>query len=255
LSNTVAIKEVLDFTVFKYSTGAPLFTVDYAKQSNVSTTAERLSIRGGQGNYKIIDLDHTKDCTFGAMLPIVDVNALAVKLGVDVTTGAKTAPNKQILTAGASNTITLAATPLAGTLKLYALENERDLGTVQVAGTPASVENTYSLAGRVITLNATTGATGNKFIAFYDYTSGTTAQNIKITASELPNFIYITGRGIMDDDQEGQKIPVSFKIHKAKVKPEFTLTMAGTEATEIDFTTDCYSIYNSDGVREYCYII
>jgi len=258
MSDTFAIKEVLNFTVFSYSSsgyGDALFYVDYAGQSNINTTGERLPIRGGQGNYKILDLDHTKDCTFASMLPLVDINALAVKLGVSVTEGATSATMQEILTVSASNTITLSATPTGSTLKLYKLSDERDLGVEQTAGTPASTPNEYSISGKVVTLNSTTAPENSKFIAFYEYTSGTTAQNVKITASDFPSFITITGRGIVDDDQDGQKIPVSFKVHKAKVQPQFELTMAGDSATELDFTTDCYTIVNSAGKREYIDIV
>ncbi len=261
MSNTFAIKEVLDFTVETYSPtgrGNILFTVDYANNTTVSTTGERLPIRGGQGNYKIMDLDHTKDCMMNATLPIVDIKALAVKLGVSVSTGAKTAVMQETkTTAGATPTITLASTPLAGTLKVHLITTgtERDLGTEQTAGTPASTVNTYSITGKEITLNATSGVAGTKVFISYDYTSGANAQNVKITASNFPAFITIRGRGLTDDDQSGTKVPVSFKIHKAKVKPEFELTMSPDAATELPFECDCYTILNSDGVREYVDIL
>lgn len=258
MSNTFAIKEVLDFTVYNFSatgTGSVLFTVDYAKNTNISTTAERLPIRGGQGNFKIMDLDHTKDCSAASMLPIVDINALAVKLGKAATTGASRATMKEILSASGTNTITLKETPLTGSLKIYRLQFERDLGVEQTVGTPATQPNQYSISAKVVTLNATTAPQGTKFIVFYEYTSGVNAQNVKITASDFPAFIAIAGRGLVNDDQEGKKVPVSFKIHKAKVKPEFELTMASDAATELDFSVDCYTIINSAGEREYIDIV
>lgn len=258
MSNTFAIKEVMDFTVETYSAsgrGTLLFYVDYAGNTSIQTTAERLPIRGGQGNFKIIDLDHTKDTMFNSMLPIVDVKALATKLGVSVTEGAKTATKTETFTVGATPTLTLAATPLANTLKIHKMLFERDLSTEQTAGTPASTPNEYSISGAEVTLNATTAAEGTKFLVSYEYTSGANAQNIKITASDFPNYITIRGTGLVDDDQEGQKIPVSFKIHKAKVQQEFELTMEGTSATELAFNCDCYTIKNSAGTREYADIV
>jgi hypothetical protein len=254
MSDTFAIKEVLDLNVFTFASsgyGNLLFTVDYAGTTNVNTTGERLPIRGGQGNYKILDLDHSKDCTFVGTFPLIDINALAVKLGKSVTKGAKAVPTKEILSASATNTITLSNTPLANTLKIYKLAFERDLGAEQTVGTPASTENAYSIADDVVTLNATTAPTGTKFIVTYEYTSGANAKNVKITASDFPNFITITGRGLVDDDQEGKKVPVAFKVHKAKVQPAFELTMASDTATNLDFTTDCYTILNAAGEREY----
>ncbi len=258
MSNTFAVKEVLDFTVEKYVSsgrGDILFTVDYATQTNINTSAERLDIRGGQGNFKIISIDHTKDCTFAATLPIIDIKALAVKLGKDITKGATTAPMKEILTADASNTITLSQTPITGTLKVYQLVGERDLGTEQIAGDPALNQDEYSISGTTITLNATTAPEGTKFIVFYDYTSGINAENIKITAEDFPQFIKITGRGLVNDDVEGTLFPVSFTIHKAKVQPNFELTMSSDSATELDFTCDCYTILNANGEKEFVDIV
>jgi hypothetical protein len=258
MGNTFAIKEVLDYNVFKYSAdgyGDLLFMVDYAGQSTVTTASERLDIRGGQGFFKLLSIDYQKDCAFNSTLPLVDVNALALKLGKDIKTGATKAPKKVILTASASNTITLPDTPLDGTLKIYKLVLERDLGAEQKVGTPATTEDTYSIAEKVVTLNSTSAPENSKFVCTYEYTSGTKAQDIKITATDFPNFITITGRGLVDDDQAGQKIPVSFKVHKAKVQPAFELTMASNAATELAFNVDCYTILNDDNEREFIDIV
>ena len=256
MSNTFVIKEVLDFSVEEYSAtgrGNMLFSVDYAKSSSVQTTSERLPIRGGMGHFKILDIDYQKDCMFNSVLPVVDVNALAVKIGKSTTTGSVTTPNKQILTAtGATPTITLASTPITGTLKVHVLSLERDLGVEQTSGN-ASTPNEYSISGKVITLHSS--LENQKMVVFYDYASGAAAQNIKITATDFPNFITITGRGLVDDDQEGKKVPVTFRVHKAKVKPEFELTMASDAATEIPFDVDCYTVLNSDNEREFVDIV
>jgi hypothetical protein len=253
-SNTFAIKEVIDFVVERYSSsgrGSELFHVDYASNTNFNITGERLPLRGGQGNYKLLDIDHSKDCQYVASLPLIDINALAEKLGRSVSTGAKTAFKREILTADGSNQITVAGTPLSNTLIIHALDNDRDLGTEQTAGTPATTEDEYSISGLVVTLNATTAPEETKFVATYNYTSGENAQNIKITANDFPGFVTIRGRGLYDDDQLGVTVPVSFTIHKAKVLPSFELTAEEGAATVLDFTVDCYPILNSDSDREF----
>jgi hypothetical protein len=252
------MKEVLDFSVSEYSStgyGDFIFSVDYAKSSNVKTTGERLEITGGQGNYKIMDLDHSKKCTFSSILPIVDIKALGVKLGKDVETGAVDTPIKEILTVGATNKASLTNTPTIGTLKVYLLSGERDLGTEQEVGNPGTTENKYSILAKEITLNSTTCPKDTKIVVFYEYTSGATAQNIKITAADFPTFITITGRSLVDDDVTGKKIPVSFKVHKCKVKPEWELVMGSDSATELAFDCDCYTVLNSDNEREFIDIV
>ena len=258
MGNTFVISRVLDFSVYKFATsgyGDLLFTADYAKTSTVATTGERLEISGGPNNYKIMDIDHTKRCTYNASLALVDVNALATKLGKAVTVGAKPAFKKEILTVNSSNQVTLAEEPLTGTLRIYKLVGERDPGVEQTLGTPASTESKYSISTKTITFNATSAPVNTKMLITYDYTSGVLAQNIKITANDFPGFITIAGRGLVDDDQDGKIVPVSFKIHKAKVQPGFELTMASASATELEFMTDCYTVLNSAGEREFVDIV
>ena len=249
MSKTFAINSVMDLVIEEYATsgrGTILDVIEYAKSTNIAVTSERIDITGGQGNFQIIGLDHSKKTALNIMLPIVSMQTLAIKLGQSVSTGASTnATNSQwIETTGATPTITLSATPTSGTLVVYtkASGTERDLGTVQTAGTPASVENEYSISGAVVTFNATTAPAGTCIFVSYDYTSGSNAESLQITANDFPTFITIRGRGILEDDQARTRVPVSFKIHKAKVKPDFELTMAGDTATEVAFDCDCYTI-------------
>ena len=42
MSKQLAIKEVLNADFFDYTTGAPLFRIDYASDTSIMTDAERL---------------------------------------------------------------------------------------------------------------------------------------------------------------------------------------------------------------------
>jgi len=255
MSNSFALKEVLDFTVETYSAtatrGAILFSVPYASETTISTKATRLPISGGQGNYKIMDLDYGKDITYKATLPLVDMQVLATKLGRTVATGAVSTAKKEILTANASNTITLSkGAPTTGSLKIYLLSGSKDLGVEQTVGTPATTPNTYSIATATVTLNATTAPVGTQFIVFYSYTSGITATDLKFTANDFPAFIRITGIGLGVDDFTGKTVPMAFDVKKAKVTCDFDLTMSSTKATELAFECNCYPVLDADGVSK-----
>lgn len=259
-SNSFAIKEVMNFAVERFvpsGRGDILLYVDYAGQTNLSTTAERLPIRGGQGNFKIMDLDHTKDCEFAATLPLVDTKALAIKLGKDIKKGATETPYDGIMAVGAGGVVTLPEriVPIAGTLKVYTVKFDRDIDQELTVGETTPAEGTYVITEQEIKVDPETCPEGSRVYVSCDYMSGTAAQNLKITASDFPHFITIRGIGLVDDDQAGVRIPVTFKVHKAKVRPEFELTMAGDAATELDFTTDCYTILNKDNEREFVDIV
>jgi len=246
MSKQFVFDEVLNITVSKFNTngfgGDPIFYSDYAKSSSVGTSSERLDLRGGQGNYKLYSKDHTKDATFNASFPVVDLEALGELLGKAVITGATNAPNREVLTASATNTITLAETPLTGSLRIYIKDAGRDNGIEQLIGTPATTENTYSIIDKVITLHATSGAEGTVFIAYYEYQTAITAKKISVTANDFPGFIRITGDGVVTDEVDGTKHVVKFDIKKAKVKPNFEFTMTSDGATEMLFECDLYTV-------------
>lgn len=249
MGKTFAINNTMDLVIEEYAAsgrGTILDVIDYAKSTNIAVTSERIDITGGQGNFQIIGLDHSKKTALNIMLPIVSLNTLAIKLGRSVSTGASTYATKTecLVTAGATPTITLSATPTSGTLVVYTIASgtERDLDTIQTAGTPATTENEYSISGTEITLNSTTAPAGTHIWVSYDYTSGANAENLKITANDFPTFITIRGKGILEDDQANLRVPVSFIIHKAKVRADFELTMANDAATEVAFDCDCYTI-------------
>ncbi len=63
-------------------------------------------------------------------------------------------PKVEELIGNASGVITLARTPIGGTLRVVAM----DTGTVLVAGNPASVATEYSIAGTVLTQNVARAA-------------------------------------------------------------------------------------------------
>lgn len=260
MSNTFVIKEVLDFTVEKYAVegrGDILFNVDYAGETSINTTAERLPIRGGQGNFKIIDLDHTKDCEYTSTLPLVDIKALATKLGKDIKKGKTIAPFDKTLVVDADGKIVLPTeiVPEDGTMKVYKVKFERDLDEEMEVAEAEVAAGKYKISNGTLEFDKTDCPEGTRIFVSFDYETGIDAQNIKITAADFPQFITIRGRGLVNDDQEGTIIPVTFKVHKAKVRPEFELTMAGDTATELDFTCDCYTIFNADGEREFVDIV
>ena len=246
MSNQFAFKEVINYTVQTYSStgmgGAVQFFVDYAKDSAVSTTAERLDIKGGQGNYKLLSIDHSVDAMFKATLPLLDTSALASMTGKALVTGATQIPKKEIITIAVAGTMTLSSTPITGSLKIYKLLNSRDISTEQTVGTPASNINEYTIATATVTLNATTAAIGTKFLCVYDYTSPATARKMTITANNFPGYVRITGDALAVDESDGLTYPVKFDIKKAKVKPGFEWTFASDKATEIPFEYDLFPV-------------
>lgn len=241
------IKEVMSLTVTNYSTGVPIAHIPYATETNVSTTSERLDLKGGVGNYSLTSWDHTKEMMLNINLPLVDLNLLGHLTGSGLTTGATTAHDDSIfVTTGSTPTITLKAAPVSGTLKVYLMNSDYDISTEQTAGTPASNVNEYSISDDTITLNATTAPAGTKILAMYDYTTESTSSEVTILADQFTDFVRITGTGIWRNTVSGEDENVSFDFKKCKFKPNFNLTQSSTNATSLDLEADLYFI--NDGL-------
>lgn len=209
--------------------------------------ARVLWLRGGQGNYRLLSFDHTKSMMLNAQLPLVDLNFVSLLTGKDLSIGAINVPQRDVLAANASNEITLTQTPVSGTLKIYLKSNDRDYGTEQTAGTPATTENEYSIVGTTVTLNATTAPEGTEFIAMYDYSAPSTTKTITFTADKFAKYLRITGDGIVTDQVTGSEEAVKFDFKKVKPQNNFTISMASTEFTVLDISFDLFAVDQSDG--------
>ncbi len=249
-SKQIGIKEVLNVEILDYSTQKQLFYADYAANTTIESSAERLDLRGGQGNYKLMSFDHTKNMTMKAEFPLVDFEFIAYLTGKPLAVGAAIVPKREVLTTTVAGTpvIQLASTPVSGT-RLFILTGDRDNGTEQTAGTPSSTINTYSITGATVTLNNTSAPAGTKVIASYNYTTPSIlTRTTTFTANKFAAYCTINGYGIVSDQVDGNNYPTIFKCLKAKAKNNFTITMMSTEATKLNIEFDLYAVDVSDGV-------
>lgn len=245
-----AIKEVVNCWLSKFSNDAPVCYVDYASNTSFAYEAERLDIRGGQGNYKLCSFDHTKSGTFTLEMPLVDMSFLSQLTGQEITTGTANVPKREVLTV-ASSSVTLAATPVADSISVYILDDGRDYGTEQTVGTPASTENTYSIVDGVITLNTTSCPDDSKVIVEYKYAAPATTDTITFTANQFPEYMKINGVGLWFDEYAGSNKTVVFEVLKAKPKNNFTITQKSTEATVLTMEFDLFTVDDVSGNKVY----
>jgi len=249
MSKQFAIKEVVNCWLRKYSDDSPICYVDYASDTTFSYEAERLDLRGGQGNYILVSFDHTKSGMMMLEMPLVDLEFLSQLTGQDLDIGASTAPYRETLTI-ASSQATLASTPTSGSVKVYKLENSRDYGTEQTEGS-ASNPNEYEISGGVITVNSSSIADGEKIIVEYTYSTPATTRTITFTANNFPPYMTIDGIGTWLDEYEGAEKTVIFEVFKCKPRNNFTITQKSTEATILTMEFDLFTIDDSSGNKVY----
>lgn len=249
MSKQFAIKEVVNCWLSKFSDDTPVCYVDYASDTSFTYEAERLDIRGGQGNYKLCSFDHTKSGTFKLEMPLVDLNFLSQLTGQAVSTGTVDVPKRETLTV-ATASVTLAATPVSGSLSVYKLDAGRDYGTEQTLGNATNL-NEYSIVGGVITLNGTSCPNGSKVVVEYKYAAPATTDTITFTANQFPEYMKVNGIGVWFDEYAGSNSTVVFEVLKAKPKNNFTITQKSTEATVLTMEFDLFTVDDISGNKVY----
>lgn len=248
MAKQFAIKEVVNCWLSKYTDDAPICYVDYASDTSFNFEAERLDLRGGQGNYILCSFDHTKSGMMTLEMPLVDLEFLSQLTGVDLSTAAVTVPYREVLTV-ASSTVSLASsTPtIAG---IYIQTDGRDYGTEQTLGS-ASTENQYEIDGGTITVNSTSCPDGTKLICEYTYTAPSTTNTITFTANNFPDYMKINGIGTWLDEYGGSNKTVIFEVMKCKPRNNFTLTQKSTDATILTMEFDLYTVNDASNNKIY----
>lgn len=249
------IKEVYNLNIVDFATNKPFIYVDYAEATTNENTAERTSLKGGQGYYKLMDFDHSKESTLKLIVPLVDIKLLAMLAGDDLVEGATSIFKREELMVDVNykelealnednldkKMITLSETPIdEDTVVVHKLEGLRDYGK------EVTVSN---VEGKKVEL---TGVDfGEKVVAFYQYLSPATAKKFSIKANKFPKTVKIFGDGLWRDQETGMDKAVKMMIHKAKPQANFTLTTSGSDVTTLEITFDLYPIKDADGDMSY----
>jgi hypothetical protein len=245
MSLQFGIKEVYNLNIADFTTNKPFIYVDYAEAATNENSGERTDLRGGQGYYKLLGFDHTKDSTLSLTLPLVDLKMLALLAGEDLAEGAADVYKREELTVQGDATngyyVTASETVISGTAVVNHLEGERDYGDEVTVG---------SVSGSTINLSGTVVA-GDVVTAFYQYASPTTAKKISIKANKFPKTVKIYGDGLWRDQVTETDKAVKLTVHKAKPQLNYTLTTSSADATTLEITFDMYALKDADGDMSY----
>ena len=196
MSDQFIVKEVSNLVFLDYQTQQPLGYTDYASVTTSDVKATRIEVRGGQGNYLLGVVDHSKTVTVTLTLPLVDLKFVAMLSGdtltpqsqnvyqrdkltvqvistgtINVTAGASTAGNAVVALNGTNYNVAVLATDSASSVagKIQAVLAAIPNVNATVNGTTVTVVVAGSSA---ITLTYTAGTTGTTATANVTSTNG-----------------------------------------------------------------------------------
>lgn len=249
MSKQLGIKEVLDMSFQNFTTGDPLYYVNYAMSSEIDNAATRIFLNGGRGNGRLLSFDHTKTATMKLDLPLVDISLIASLSGESVVTGAKEILNREVLTvtAGAA---ALAATPVVGaSIYVYYLDGQRDNGTAltPIGSTPASGQ--YSITSGNLTFSTTDN--GKQVVVWYQYNTPNTAVSFTNKVNKFAIPMKATGSGIATDQVTGADRACTFTIYNCKFQPNYNFTLNATAATQLQLMLDMFAVTQGNDLVYY----
>lgn len=245
------IKEVMNLSIVDFSTNKPVLYSDYAELTTNENKMNRLDLRGGQGNFKIMSFDYEKDSTLKVTLPLVDLKMLAILAGQDAVSDANANVfMRDVLQVSSDKVTTTKAVASNSTVSVFKLKGDRDHGKefVQDSATADGKYTISTLAGvTTITFDsADTNVTNGDFVVVYYMAStpATGATKISINANKFPKAVKIYGDGLWRDSETESDHIVKVTAFKARPKGDFTISMAGTSATKLEMTFDLYGVTN-----------
>lgn len=250
ISSIQVWSKTLDFVVQDYVTKAVLFRVNYATDCKIEEKFEKLEIKGGSDNQIQYTNFHSPVATFTANLPLIDDNVIAVKTGAVTKTGAqKNSFDKTYVVDASTAVVTLDVTNIVvGSMKVYNLLANEDLGTEITAVASAPTAEQYSIVANVLTFN--TVKKGASVLIVCDYMTGVNAKGVIFVSGKLPSLIRITAK-TKAEDKSGVKAIKTIIIERAKPSPDFSFETKAGSAVSLPFECEVFGWTNESGDSQF----
>lgn len=209
-NSNMANREVCDLIFVDYATKKPFLNLDFANVTTTELTGESVFAYGGKGHPKKVQFAGERGGTLTIETQIQTVKLWQLITGGDASTSAKFI-TRTVTTAGADGTaITLADTPVAGSVVVYAADDD------------CGKELPCTVADKVVTLS-TALSEGDAVIVYYLKEVTTGVQRINIKSTSIPKSFTVYGDTIMKTEND-EILP--YKLTAYKVAPQSNLSLS-----------------------------
>lgn len=224
----VANRRGSDIRLYKYSDKSLYMSIPFGRVTAVEGTANRVYAQGGQSDANIVGFDDPMTGTFRITTQIIPIELIALACtpdGVesDSTNGIEMAV-REVLKVETAGKVTLSATPVAGTLYVYAKASDMEGDPDATTATGAEV----SITG---------AAVGDEYVAYYFKTS-TTAKRVVFNNRKTPaNYIIYSDTTYKADDDS--IVAEQIKCFKAMPQKAISISYQGSgDPASMDITFD-----------------
>jgi hypothetical protein len=216
------VKEVADVTFYDMNDN-PVLYIDTLKLSNLSNDAERTYVRGGRSNAILMAFDYNRTSTFEISDALLNPRSIALQTGVEISTAPTNVYKREVVTAydeAGVATVKLSETPTT-TVRLYPSENGYDQDVPPITVEPAGVTTgpdgaTFAPTGAVV---------GDKYIAYYQFSSGDTTEMITVKSDAFSGTYKIVGDTVVTNYETKELESFQIIIYQAKINSAFEITL------------------------------
>lgn len=244
--NLNAIKDSANLYLFKKELAGEKFFAyaDYANSVSIAITSENVKAKK-KGN-DAISFDYGKTGTFSLSFEVFTKSILALLVGQDAVKGNHEYIKREVLTASASNTATMVGTAKAGTLSVGVTEDGYTF-TQELESGAAANAGEYSIAGKVITCNATDAPEGTKIMVVY-IEEGSNLEKLTINGNVFPKGFRCYFDTTMKDDNQIERM-IQVELPNIKPQANITITFDSQAVATIEITADILVDENDEMVN------
>lgn len=211
MSDTIMTnREVCDLIFVDYATKKPFLNLDFANVSTTELTGESVFAYGGKGHPKRVQFAGEKGGTLTIETQMQSVKLWQLITGGEISKSAKFVTRVEAVVDDAGTGITLSDTPMAGSVMVYAADD--DCGT----------ELACTVADDTITLTTALTA-GASVIVYYMKEVSAGVERINIKSTSFPKNFIVYGDTVMKTEND-EVLP--YKLTAYKVAPQSNMSLS-----------------------------
>ena len=210
----MANREVCDLIFVDYSTKKPFLNLDFANVSTTELTGESVFAYGGKGHPKRVQFSGERGGTITIETQIQTVKLWQLITGGEVSKSAKFVVRTELEVGTDGTAITLAETPVAGTVVVYKADD--DCGT----------ELECTVVDTAVTLTSAL-TEGDKVIVYYMKEVTDKVQRISIKSTSFPKNFVVYGDTVMKTEDD-EVLPYRLVAYKVAPQSNMSLSFSNT---------------------------
>lgn len=207
VNSKVANREVCDMVWLDYKTKKPELFLDFANTTSPELTADTAYAFGGKGHPKRVAFDGNKGGTLTVETQMQSFQLWKMMTGGIVKDTSKYYVCEKVV-AGASGAVSLAETPISGTITVF---KDGDEG-----GTPLNSSGT----GASITV--TSAQEGDKLLVFYAKNTTSGAKVLNMTGITFPHDYIVYGDTVQKSEDD-ELLPYRLTYYRVHPQPNMSL--------------------------------